>query len=120
MDARRSQRFLKVAVAPGVGCDQAAAMDRTPLQSSAVVSAGYDPESQTLELEFSSGRIYRYDGVPQGTYDWLLRAPSKGAFVARMISDRYAYRDVTPPSDEPAQDLGEALRESLRARAERD
>jgi hypothetical protein len=120
MDAQRSQRFLKVAVAPGVGCDQAAAMDRTPLQSSAVVSAGYDADTQTLELEFSSGRVYRYEGVPQGTYDWLLRAPSKGAFVARMINDRYAYRDVTPPSEAQAQDLGQALRASLLARGERD
>lgn len=95
-------------------------MDRTPLQSSAVVSAGYDAGTQTLELEFSSGRIYRYEAVPQGTYEWLLRAPSKGAFVSRMINDRYAYRDVTPPSEAQAQDLGEALRQSLRARGERD
>jgi hypothetical protein len=92
-------------------------MKRTPLQSSAVVSAAYDPSDETLELEFSSGRIYQYAGVPQGAYDWLLRAPSKGAFVSRMISDRYAYRDVTPaPAEAEPQDLAEALRASIRAR----
>jgi hypothetical protein len=95
-------------------------MDRTPLRSSAVVSAGYDPETQTLELEFANGRIYRYEAVPQGTYDWLLRAPSKGAYVSRMINDRYAYHDVTPPSEAAQQDLGEALRASLQARGERE
>ena len=87
-------------------------MDRVSLTSRVVVSAGYDPASQTLELEFASGRVYRYTGVPRGTYEWLLRAPSKGAFVTRMINDRYAYLDVTPPP--PEQDLDAALRASLR------
>lgn len=94
-------------------------MERTPLQSRAVVSAAYDATNETLELEFASGRIYQYDGVPQGAYDWLLRAPSKGAFVSRMINDRYAYRDVTPPradAEPDPQDLAEALRASIRAR----
>jgi hypothetical protein len=94
-------------------------MERTPLLSSAVISAAYDPANETLELEFASGRIYQYAGVPQGAYDWLLRAPSKGAFVSRMINDRYAYRDVTPapaPAEADSQDLAEALRASIRAR----
>jgi hypothetical protein len=95
-------------------------MDRTPLSSRAVISAGYDPATRTLELEFASGRIYQYSGVPQGAYDWLLRAPSKGAFVTRMINDRYRYHDVTPPTGAAAQDLGELLRASLRARAEQE
>jgi hypothetical protein len=95
-------------------------MDRIQLRSSAVIAAGYDAETRTLELEFAGGRIYRYEAVPQGTYDWLLRAPSKGAYVARMISDRYEYRDVTPPSEAVEQDLGEALRQSLRARGEHE
>ena len=92
-------------------------MERTPLHSSAVVSAAYDPNNETLELEFTSGRIYQYEGVPQGTYDWLLRATSKGSFVSRMINDRYVYKDVTPaPAEADPQDLAEALRASLRAR----
>jgi hypothetical protein len=94
-------------------------MQRIQLASAAVSSAGYDAEAQILELEFSSGRIYRYEGVPRGTYEWLLRAPSKGGYVARMINDRYPYRDVTPP---PAatQDLADALRASLRELQRRD
>jgi hypothetical protein len=89
-----------------------ARVERLSLASSVVRSAGYDANSQTLELEFVSGRVYRYAGVPIGTYAWLLRAPSKGAFVTRMITDRYAYQDVTPaPAD---QDLDAALRASLR------
>lgn len=88
-------------------------MERIALQSRALVSAGYDAGSETLELEFSSGRIYRYEGVPLGTYQWLLRAPNKGGFVARMINDRYPSREVTETP--PAQDLAAALRASLKA-----
>jgi len=90
-------------------------MERLPLASRAVLSAGYDPATRTLELEFATGRIYQYQAVPPGTYEWLLRARSKGAFVSRMINDRYAFRDVTPPPESAQQDLSEALRASLRA-----
>ena len=91
-------------------------MERLPLASRAVLSAGYDPASQLLELEFATGRIYQYDGVSAGTYQWLLRAPSKGLFVARMINNRYPFRDVTPPPASAQRDLTEALQASLRAR----
>lgn len=90
-------------------------MERRPLASRAVISAGYDPASRTLELEFASGRVYRYDAVPAGTYEWLLRAHSKGAFVTRMINGRYAFRDITPAPAGVEQDLSRALRASLRA-----
>lgn len=92
-------------------------MERTPLASRAVISAGYDAQTQTLELEFATGRIYRFDGVPPGTYQWLLRAPSKGGFVSRMINDHYPAREVTR-APEPQQDLAAALRASLKARGD--
>lgn len=91
-------------------------MERVPLASRAVASACYDDASQTLELEFATGRVYRYDGVPRSVYEWLLRAPSKGTYVSRIINGRYPHRDVTS-TPEPAAasgDLEEALRASLR------
>jgi hypothetical protein len=89
-------------------------MERTPLASSAVTSAGYDDATLVLEIEFSSGRIYQYDAVPRSVYDWLLRTPSKGSYVTRMISDRYAYRDVTAPPTAEQPDLMQQLQDSLR------
>jgi hypothetical protein len=89
-------------------------VERTPLQSKAIVSAGYDAEQRALELEFASGRVYRYEDVPHGTYEWLLRAPSKGGYFARMINDRYAYRDVTGGTDPTESDLAAALQNSLK------
>jgi len=88
-------------------------VERTKLSSSAVVSAGYDALAQTLELEFPNGRIYQYFEVPLGTFEWLMRAPSKGAFFSRMIDQRYDFREVTPPDPRTQRDLAETLRESL-------
>jgi len=34
-------------------------MKRTRVESSLVVSIGYDPKKEVLELEFTSGSIYR-------------------------------------------------------------
>ena len=90
-------------------------MERIPLVSEVIASAGYHPQTHTLELEFTSGRVYQYQAVPRGTFEWLLRAKSKGGFFTRMIQDRYAYCDVTPGLDEAQVDLSEALRASLRA-----
>jgi hypothetical protein len=41
------------------------AMERTPVSSSNLVAVGYDPGSYTLEVEFHSGSIYQYSGVPE-------------------------------------------------------
>jgi hypothetical protein len=90
-------------------------MERSPLESSSVASAGYDDVTLVLEIEFASGRIYQFDGVPRGVFDWLLRTPNKGSYVARMINNKYAYRDVTPrPETSGDGDILEKLRESVR------
>jgi hypothetical protein len=93
------------------------AMRRTPLASQAIVSAGYDPQAKILELEFRNGRIYRYLGVPPGVYEFLLRTPSKGGYVNRMIDGHYPHEEVTPAP--PEQDLLGALHASLKAPEDR-
>jgi len=91
-------------------------MKRVPLQSRAVVSAGYDAEKCALEIEFSSGRVYRFSNVPAAVYDWLLRVPNKGVYVTRSITSQYAYEDVTAlPATEEATDLEALLERSLRS-----
>ena len=89
------------------------AMERTPLRSRAIVSAGYDAETRALEIEFSSGRIYRFSDVPAGVYEWLVRVPNKGIYIARSITGRYAYEDVTNPPDGAHADLESLLAASL-------
>ena len=71
---------------------------------------GYDDESETLEIEFSNGRVFQYSGVAPSTYEWLLRAPNKGGIFNRLIRDRFVEVEVTPVVE---QDLLEALQNSL-------
>jgi hypothetical protein len=91
------------------------AMERIPLKSRAVVSAGYDAETSALEIEFSSGRVYRFSNVPVGVYEWLLRVPNKGVYVTRSITSRYPYEDVTTLPAAEATDLEALLEGSLRS-----
>jgi hypothetical protein len=86
-------------------------MERVAVESNSLRSVGYDPDERVLEVEFSSGRIYSYFGVPPEMHDWLMRSKGKGGYFNRMIRDRYPMQDVTPVPPLPS--LEHALRRSL-------
>ena len=69
-------------------------MTRQPVRSSNICSVGYEPETQTLELEFHGGGIYQYSSVPEAVYKGLMRAASKGSYFHDYIKDRYSFRQV--------------------------
>lgn len=65
-------------------------MERQPVSSSNLASVGYDPDSETLEVEFvSTGNVYEYYNVPQFMYDRLLEASSIGQFFNAEIRNAY-------------------------------
>jgi len=64
-------------------------MHRLSVESSAIESVGYDPRTRTLEVEFASGSVYRYLGVPPREYETLRAAGSLGAYVNGRIKPRY-------------------------------
>ena len=64
-------------------------IERRPVESSVLASAGYDVETQLLEIEFHSGAIYRYLEVPEEIYRRLLAAESKGHFFGANIRDKF-------------------------------
>lgn len=66
-------------------------MDRRNLSSSNIKSVGYDAESQTLEIEFSSKAVYHYFDVPIQLFDALCSAESPGKFFETSIK-RAGYR----------------------------
>ena len=69
-------------------------MNRTPVRSSNIRSIGYEPETRALEVEFHSGGVYQYSGVPENVHHGLMRAASKGAYFHDHIKDRYPCRQV--------------------------
>jgi hypothetical protein len=52
-------------------------------------SVGYHGKSRVLEIEFDSGAVYQYVGVPARIYPQLLRAESKGRYFNSEIRDVY-------------------------------
>lgn len=69
-------------------------MQRLPVESSDIVSIGYDAGEQLLEIEFNGGRVYRYFDVPQRTYDHFLKANSYGGYFNAHINGYYRYRRI--------------------------
>jgi hypothetical protein len=66
-------------------------MEREAVSSSNLASVGYNPETETLEVEFAkTGRVYEYYNVPQFMYDRLLNASSIGTFFNVEIKNSYA------------------------------
>lgn len=64
-------------------------MNRTPVNSSALRSVGYDPATLTLETELSSGTVYQYFDVPESVFTELMNAQSLGQYYNQRIRNDY-------------------------------
>jgi DNA helicase HerA-like ATPase len=64
-------------------------MERDMVDSSAVVSIGYERSSGTLEVEFKNGGLYQYYNVPEPIYQELMGSDSKGTFLNVYIKPAY-------------------------------
>jgi hypothetical protein len=70
-------------------------MFRKLVISSNLHSVGYDTNTRVLEVEFNSGGIYRYSGVPDYIYENLMRANSKGTYFDEIIKNVYPFVEIT-------------------------
>ena len=66
-------------------------MEREPVNSSNLVSVGYDPASETLEIEFRESGVYEYYNVPQFMFERMMEAGSIGTFFNSEIKNSYAW-----------------------------
>ncbi len=70
-------------------------MNRVSVPSSNIRSIGYDKESTTLEVEFTSGDVYQYFNVPEHLYQQFLHASSPGQFLNDNIRYNYRYQKIS-------------------------
>jgi hypothetical protein len=70
-------------------------MKRTELNSTSLKGVGYCLQEALLELEFRSGAIYRFGGVPKATYQKLLQATSKGVYFNHHIRNRFPHTKMS-------------------------
>jgi len=76
---------------------------RCPVMPSTVIRRfDYDPRRQTLDVQFVSGRRYRYIDVPQDVAAAFAGAFAKGRFFNARIRDHFHCHEL---SDETAGDL---------------
>lgn len=72
-------------------------MRREPVDSDALRSVGYDPDTCVLEIEFASGSIYRYFDIPDHLHVDLMQSTSHGEFFAECIRDAgFDYQQCGP------------------------
>ena len=64
-------------------------MERKPVSSSNLASVGYDPASETLEVEFQTAGVYQYLNVPEFMWERLMQADSVGRFFNLEIRNAY-------------------------------
>lgn len=70
-------------------------MKRQPVDSSNLSSVGYDPQTNTLEVEFNHGGIYQYFNVPSHIYQGLMNANSHGQYFDQYIKRAgYSYQKI--------------------------
>jgi KTSC domain len=73
-------------------------MERKPLTSKMIVSAGFDREARVLEIEFRGGEIYEYRGdVSEFLFRRLLAAPSPGKFFHDEIEGKFPCIHASSP-----------------------
>lgn len=64
------------------------------VSSSMIAAIGYDEATETLEVVFTSGAVYRYRGVHEDVFWDFRAAPSKGRFFNDRIRDAYPWEEV--------------------------
>ncbi len=69
-------------------------MRRLPVESSDLVSIGYDARERLLEIEFKEGRIYQYLDVEPDVYERFTRTDSYGEYFNAHINKHYRYQRV--------------------------
>ena len=71
------------------------------MPSTVIRRFSYRPDKRALDVEFVSGRRYRYFGVPEGLASQFRSAFSKGRFFNACIRDAYAFEDLGRAEREP-------------------
>ena len=69
-------------------------MKRQSVESSNLRSVGYDEYLLVLEIEYNSGTVYRYYGVPSEVHDEIINAESVGKYFNANVKSKYNFLKV--------------------------
>jgi hypothetical protein len=69
-------------------------VERMPVKSRILRSVGYDDTTKNLEIEFQSGLVYQYLGVPPKVYTDLIRSGEIGKYFIDKVRNRFRTKQV--------------------------
>jgi KTSC domain len=82
-------------------------LNRQPIESkTGMCGIGFDPATETLEIEFKSRKpdqpntLYQYTPVSQADYDAFMAAESKGSHFIKVIKPGFACKKLGPVKPE--------------------
>ena len=62
-----------------------------PVDSSNIAAIGYSAVCRVLQVDFLTGRRYRYNNVPSQVFDSFLAASSKGRYLNSVIKSEFGF-----------------------------
>jgi hypothetical protein len=65
------------------------------MPSTAIRRIAYRPQAGALDIEFITGRVYRYFEVPEQVAAGFGRVRSKGGYFNRALRDQFAFVQLT-------------------------
>ncbi len=69
-------------------------LERHAVKSRILRSVGYDEPTKILEVEFQSGLVYQYSGVPPKVYKDLERSGEVGKYYSDKIRTQFQAKQV--------------------------
>jgi hypothetical protein len=66
-------------------------MEKLAVQSTAISAVGH---TRVLEVQFTSGKVYQFFGVPEDLYIEFLNSGSKGQFFNQKIRGKYPSQEI--------------------------
>jgi hypothetical protein len=69
-------------------------VERQPVKSRIMRSVGYDDTAKNLEIEFQTGLVYQYSGVPPKVYKDLMSSTEIGKYFTDKVRNRFRTKQV--------------------------
>lgn len=66
-------------------------MEKLAVQSTAISAVGH---TRVLEIQFTSGKVYQFFGVPEDVYIAFLQSGSKGQYFNQHIRGKYPSQEI--------------------------
>ena len=69
-------------------------VERQSVKSRILRSVGYDDSTKILEIEFHTGLVYQYSGVPPKVYADLMHSGEIGKFFSEKVRTQFRTKQV--------------------------